>query len=188
MQNGKKVKVKALVAYSGKTNEKRAERIDPCRFCRVGTKDEFWIQGFSAIAENFDMTKIKKVHLGLDGESKYKRAETYFLINAEFDGNLNPFHFNRALKACFSKDSDGYRQVMSCLWYKKPNDAADMLVSYSELGEADARKAEIVAKYIRNNADFIRKNDYTLGLWSASKNIYKSRFAGVPRAWSVAGV
>ena len=40
-------------------------------------------------------------------------------------------------------------------------EATDMLESYSEFGEAEAKKAEIVAKYIRNNAKFIRKNDYT---------------------------
>ncbi len=189
LQNGKKTEVKALVAYSGKTDEARTKRIDPCRFGCVGTKDEFWTQGFSAIAENFDVTKIKKVHLGFDGEAKYKQAEKYFLINAEFDGNLDPFHLNRAVRACFSDKTDGYSQVMSCLWYKNPTDAADMLKSYAELGEADSKKAEVVANYILNNAEFIRKNDYTLGTMECEQeHLYKSRFAGVPRAWSVAGV
>ena len=189
LQNGKKAEVKAMVAYSGKTDGKRPERIDACRFGCIGSKDEFWTGAFSALAEKFDVTKIKNVHLGFDGEATYKQAEKYFLINAEFDGNLDPFHLNRAVKACFSKDSEGYKQVMSCLWYKNPNDAADMLESYSELGEADADKAEIVGKYIRNNADFIRQNDYTLGTMECEQeHLYKSRFAGVPRAWSVAGV
>ena len=189
LQNGKKAEIKAMVAYSGKTKNDRPERIDACRFGCVGTKDEFWTQGFSSIAENFDITKIKKVHLGFDGESTYKQAEKYFLINAEFDGNLDPFHLNRAVRACFSEKHDGYKQVMSCLWYKNPKEAADLLESYSEFGEADARKAEIVAKYIRNNAEFIRKNDYTLGTMECEQeHLYKSRLAGVPRAWSIAGV
>ncbi len=189
LQNGKKAEVKAMVAYSGKTEGDRLERIDACRFGCVGSKDEFWTEAFSALAENFDVTKIKKVHLGFDGEAKYKQAEKYFLVNAEFDGNLDPFHLNRAVKACFSDKTDGYSQVMSCLWYKNPTDAADMLKSYSELGEADSKKAEIVANYILNNADFIRKTDFTLGTMECEQeHMYKSRFAGVPRAWSVAGV
>ena len=87
LQNGKKVEVKSMVAYSGKTNGERPERIDACRFGCVGSKDEFWTQSFAALAENFDVTKIKKVHAGFDGESTFKQAEKYFLINAEFDGD-----------------------------------------------------------------------------------------------------
>ena len=189
LQNGKKVEVKSMVAYSGKTNGERPERIDACRFGCVGSKDEFWTQSFAALAENFDVTKIKKVHAGFDGESTFKQAEKYFLINAEFDGNLDPFHLNRAVRACFDDKCDAYSQVMSCLWYKNPFDAADLLESYAEEEIADTKKAEMVAKYIRNNSDFIRKNDYTLGTMECEQeHLYKSRLAGVPRAWSVAGV
>ena len=189
LQDGRKVEVKAMVAYAGKTEGNRKERVDACRFGCVGTKDEFWTQAFSAVAQNFDVTKIKKVHTGFDGESTYKQAEKYFLINAEFDGNLDPFHLNRAVRSCFGKKSDAQRQVMSCLWYGKGSDAADMLESYAEINVADPKKAEIVAKYIRNNAEFIKKNDFTLGTMECEQeHLYKSRLAGVPRAWSIQGV
>ena len=178
-----------MVECAGKTEGNRKERVDACRFGCVGTKDEFWTQAFSAVAQNFDVTKIKKVHTGFDGESTYKQAEKYFLINAEFDGNLDPFHLNRAVRSCFGKKSDAQRQVMSCLWYGKGSDAADMLESYAEINVADPKKAEIVAKYIRNNAEFIKKNDFTLGTMECEQeHLYKSRLAGVPRAWSIQGV
>ena len=68
LQDGRKAEVKAMVAYAGKTEGNRKERVDACRFGCVGTKDEFWTQAFSAVAQNFDVTKIKKVQAGFDGE------------------------------------------------------------------------------------------------------------------------
>ena len=189
LQNGKKAEIKALVAYCGKTSGNRPQRIDPCRFGCVGTKDEFWTQGFSAIAQNFDITKVDKVHMGFDGESTYKQAQKYFLMNAEFDGNLDPYHLNRAVRVCFNESGEGYNQVMSTLWHKNPFDAADMLEYYAEIGEANEKNVEVVARYIRNNAEFIKTNDFTLGTMECEQeHMYKSRLAALPCAWSVAGV
>ncbi len=189
LQNGKKAEIKALVAYCGKTQTNRAQRIKPCRFGCVGTKDEFWTQGFNAIAQNFDITKIDKVHMGFDGEPTYKQAQKYFLMDAQFDGNLDPYHLNRAVRYCFSEKCEGYDQVMSCLWYKNPHDAADMLESYAEIGVANAKNVETVANYIRNNSQFIKSNDFTLGTMECEQeHMYKSRFTSLPCAWSVEGV
>ena len=189
LQNGKKAEIKALVAYSGKTSGNRPERIDPCRFGCVGTKDEFWTQGFSAIAQNFDITKVDKVHMGFDGEPTYKQAQKYFLMNAEFDGNLDPYHLNRAVRLCFDEGGCEYNQVMSALWYKNPYDAASMLEYYAQIGVASEKNAEVVAKYIRNNAEFIKTNDFTLGTMECEQeHMYKSCLAALPCAWSVEGI
>lgn len=189
LQNGGKVEVKAMVAYAGKTEESRSQRIDPCRFGCVGTMTEFWSQSFSRFAQAYDITKIKNIHLGFDGEAKYKQAEDYFLVNAKFDGNLDPYHLNRSVRACFGDNKDDYNQVMSCLWHNNPKDAADMLESYSEFGVIDPQKAQIVARYIRNNSQFIKTNEFTLGTMECEQeHMYKCRLAGVPRAWSVHGV
>ena len=188
LQNGKKAEVQALVAYAGKEGEKRVKRVDACHFGCVGSKDEFWTQGISAVATNFDISQIKKVHMGFDGEAKYQQAEKYFLINAEFDGNLDPFHLNRDVARCFRDDDEAKAQVMSCLWYKNPLDAADMVMSYAEEGVCKKDRAEKLAKYIRNNAEFIKKNDFTLGTMEAEQeHLYKSRMAAFPCAWSVEG-
>ena len=126
--------------------------------------------------------------MGFDGEAKYQQAEKYFLINAEFDGNLDPFHLNRDVARCFRDDDEAKAQVMSCLWYKNPLDAADMVMSYAEEGVCKKDRAEKLAKYIRNNAEFIKKNDFTLGTMEAEQeHLYKSRMAAFPCAWSVEG-
>ena len=188
LQNGKKAEIKAMVAYAGKEGKKRVKRVNTCHFGCIGNKTAFWTQAVSAVAENFDLSEVKKVHMGFDGDPTYKNAEGYFLINAEFDGNLDPFHVNRAVGYCFKDDEDARKQVMSCLWYRNPLDAADMVDSYAEGGVIKKERAEMLARYIRNNAEFIKKNNFTLGTMECEQeHMYKSRMASVPCAWSVKG-
>ena len=188
LQDGKKVEIKAMVAYAGKEGENRIKRINACHFGCIGNKTAFWTQAVSAVAENFDLAEVKKVHMGFDGDPTYKNAGGYFLISAEFDGNLDPFHVNRAVGYCFKDDEDARKQVMSCLWYKNPLDAADMVESYAEAGVIKKERAEELSRYIRNNAEFIKKNDFTLGTMECEQeHMYKSRMASVPCAWSVKG-
>ena len=188
LQEGGKVEVKALVAYAGKRQRgNRAERISPVRFGCVSSPHGFWTQGMAAIGTRFDLSKIEVCHTGFDGEAKYKAAGSYLRTSARIDGNLDPFHVNRYVAACFGDKGAGYRQVMDCLWSSRADDAADLLEEYHSTGEANANAGRVAA-YIRNNAEYIRAGSVSLGTMEAEQeHLYKSRMASVPCAWSREG-
>ena len=189
LQEGGKVEVKALVAYAGKRKTgNRAERVGPVRFGCVSDPRGFWTQGMAAVGSRFDLSKIEVCHTGFDGEAQYKAAASYLRTGAAIDGNLDPFHVNRYVAACFNGKDAGYRQVMDCLWSGHARDAADLLEECHGAGEANAN-ARRVAAYIRNNAEYIRSGSVSLGTMEAEQeHLYKSRMASVPCAWSRKGV
>lgn len=189
LQEGGKVEVKALVAYAGKRQHgNRAERISPVRFGCVSSPRGFWTQGIAAVGTRFDLSKIEVCHTGFDGEAQYKAAGGYLKSGARIDGNLDPFHVNRYVAACFGDKGAGYRQVMDCLWSNRANDAADLLEECHSAGEANANAGHVAA-YIRNNAEYIHAGSVSLGTMEAEQeHLYKSRMASVPCAWSREGV
>ncbi len=81
----------------------------------------------------------------------------------------------------------GYRAKISPRAFEFLVDMAAK-VSYQEATNILAATGGSVVS-ANTNADYIRKTDYTLGTMECEQeHMYKSRFAGVPRAWSVAGV
>ena len=189
LQDGSRAEVKALVAYAGKAGEGRAERVRPVRFGCVGAPRAFWTQGVAATATRFDMSKVRKCHAGFDGEGWCKRAAEFLPAAAEVDGNLDPFHVNRAIGSCFAgPGTDAERQVMQCIWFGRARDAAGLLEAYAEAGEARAGNVARVASYLRNNAEFIRSCPPSLGTMEAeNEHLYASRMKSVPCGWSARG-
>ena len=189
LQEGGKVEIKAMVAYAGKHScGKRASRTNPVRFGCVSSPRGFWTQGIATMGTRFDLSKIEVCHTGFDGEAQYKAAGTYLRTGARIDGNLDAFHVNRYIGACFEKDSSGYGQVMDCLWSGKAKDAADLLEEYERIGEANKNTGRVAA-YLRNNAEFIHAGGVSLGTMEAEQeHLYKSRMTSVPCAWSREGV
>ena len=189
LQEGGKVEVKALVAYAGKhKKDSRSERINPVRFGCVSSPRGFWTQGMATVGTRFDLSKIKVCHTGFDGESQYKVAGAYLLTDALIDGNLDPFHVNRCIAACFDKNAQEYRQVMDCVWAGDARGAADLLEEYAQTGQAN-KHTQRVTTYLRNNAEYIHAEHISLGTMEAEQeHLYKSRMASVPCAWSKKGV
>ena len=189
LQDGRNVEVKALVAYSGKTEGERAERIRPVRFGCVSKPRAFWAQGMASVATKFDMSKVKVCHAGFDGEGWCKQAADYLPAAAKVDGNLDPFHVSRAVASCFEEpDCPEKSQVMECIWFGRAEDAADLLEAYADGGVARESNVEKVAAYLRNNAGFIRACPPSLGTMEAeNEHLYASRMKSVPCGWSARG-
>ena len=157
LQDGGNVEVKAMVAYAGKAGPGRVERVRPVRFGCVSGPRAFWAQGMAATATRFDMSKVRVCHAGFDGEAWCKQAADYLPAAASVDGNLDPFHVNRAIGSCFAEPgADAERQVMQCIWFGRAGDAADLLEALADDGLARPKNAAQVAAYLRNNAEFIR--------------------------------
>lgn len=189
LQGGGRAEVKALVAYAGKSGSGRVERVRPVRFGCVARPRPFWAQGMAAAATRFDMSKVKVCHAGFDGEAWCKQAADYLPAAATVDGNLDPFHVSRAIGSCFGEPgSDEQRQVMQCIWFGRPFDAADLLEAYADDGAARAKNAAATAAYLRNNAEFIRSCPPSLGTMEAeNEHLYASRMKSVPCGWSARG-
>ena len=189
LQDGGNVEVKAMVAYAGKAGSGRVERVRPVRFGCVGRPRAFWAQGMAATATRFDMSRVRRCHAGFDGEAWCKQAADYLPAAAAVDGNLDPFHVNRAVGSCFeAPGTDAERQVMQCIWFGKAGDAAGLLEAYAESGDARAGNVAKVASYLRNNAEFIRSCPPSLGTMEAeNEHLYASRMKSVPCGWSARG-
>lgn len=189
LQDGRNVEVKALVAYCGKTSGGRVERIRPVRFGCVSRPRAFWAQGMASVATKFDMSKVRVCHAGFDGEGWCKQAADWLPAAAEVDGNLDPFHANRAVASCFEEaDCQEKRQVMQCIWFGRAEDAADLLEAYAAEGSARASNVGRAAAYLRNNAEFIRACPPSLGTMEAeNEHLYASRMKSVPCGWSARG-
>ena len=190
LQEGGDVEIKACVAYAGKTAGNKVERVTPVRHGCVGKSAMFWPQAISIIGQRFDLSKVKVCHAGFDGESWCKQGAAYLPADTKTDGNLDAFHVNRSIAACFPRDeSDARYQVLDCVWYGRAEDAAEMLEHYQEDGiTKDGKIVAQVTKYLRNNAEFIRANPPSLGTMEAeNQHLYASRMKSVPCAWSVRG-
>lgn len=190
LQDGGKAEVKACVAYAGKTPGKRSKRISAVRHGCVGKPGEFWPQAISVVGQRFDLSKIDVCHAGFDGEAWCKQGGAYLPGAVKTDGNLDAFHVNRSIAACFPKEErDARYQVLDCIWYGRAQDAAELLEHYQS--EGIAKGGEVVAqvaKYLRNNAEHIRANPPSLGTMEAeNEHLYASRMKSVPCAWSVRG-
>ena len=190
LQGGGKAEIRALVAYAGKEERGgRSARVDPVRFGCVSSARTFWSQGMAAVATRFDLSRISSCDFGFDGEAAYKAGAAWLPSKAEARGHLDPFHVNRAVAACFDADRAAARyQVMECLWAGCAADAADLLEEYGACSEARPKAAAGVARYLRNNAEFIGVPGPSLGtMESEQEHLYKSRMASVPCAWSTEG-
>ena len=190
LQGGGGVEIKACVAYAGKTAGSKVERISPVRHGCAGKPTEFWPQAISVIGQRFDLSRVEVCHAGFDGEDWCKQGGNYLPGNTKTDGNLDAFHVNRAVAACFPKEEkDARYQVLDCVWHGRAQDAAEMLEHYKDEGTAKGGDVVAkVAKYLRNNAGFIRANPPSLGTMEAeNEHLYASRMKSVPCAWSAQG-
>ena len=190
LQDGGSIEIKACVAYAGKTQGGKAERILPVRHGCASRASEFWPQAIGVVAQRFDLSKIKVCHAGFDGEGWCKQAGSYLPGATKTDGNLDRFHVSRAIAACFPKEEKGARyQVLECVWYGRAEDAAEMLEHYENEGKTKGGGVVgRVGRYLRNNAEFIRANPPSLGTMEAeNEHLYASRMKSVPCAWSPQG-
>lgn len=179
----RKVEVKALVCYQGKGGGARARAV---RHGCVATPEGFWRQGVAAVGTRFDLSGLRRCHLGADGEAMYLRGAEY--MPCDVDAHLDPFHVNRAVLACFAPERRALaRNVLGAAMDGRARDAADMLEACADAGLANARAARTAA-YLRNNADIVYSGGPALGTMEAEQqHVYGCRMDSVPCAWSRPG-
>lgn len=149
----KRVEVKALVAYQGKSSSGgRASRVRAVRHGCVAAPAEFWREGVAAVGSRFDLSKVERCHLGSDGEAAYGAGGSFLPCGA--DRHIDPFHVNRAVLSCFGPGERRLgSKVLSVAMEGEAASAAALLEAARAHGLANAN-AERVAAYLRNNAEY----------------------------------
>ncbi len=185
-----KAEIKALVAYGGKQCsdlDRKVRRVQPIRHGCIADPQTFWTQGVATVGARFDLTKIKRCHLGSDGEGWCKQGGAYLKNNIVTVGHLDPFHLNRAVTRCFVNPQEA-SQVLECIWLGDAQEAADMLEELAAEGIAREKPSRQVITYLRTNALIIGVEGPSLGTMEAeNQHLYKSRMAAFPCAWSIRG-
>lgn len=103
----RRLEVKAVCAYSGKeARGGKVRRIGVARHAMVGAASEFVPQAVAAVGSRYDLSKVRRVHVGADGEPWCINAGAW-LPNAEATPHLDPFHVNRAVLSCFPDPKAG---------------------------------------------------------------------------------
>lgn len=184
-----RIEIKALVSYAGKkTKGNKVLRENPVHHGCIASPSVFWTQGMAAVASRFNLSTIKKVHFGSDGEPLYKRGAEYLPINAENDTHLDPFHVNRAILACFPKEESKLAQNILGAAIEGNVEAAIALIEAARDAGLTNNSADRVISYLRNNQDIIYTGGPSLGTMEAEQqHTYSSRMEAVPCAWSIEG-
>ncbi len=183
----KRMEVKAIVAYEGKEAEGgKVRRRGNVHHGLVGHADEIWAQGIGAVGQKYDLSKLKRIHLGGDGEAWCKNAQAY-LPKADVVFHLDPFHMNRALLSCFSDKAFAWNVIG--MINDGDKESALSLLSFCKdqhIGYKD--RLDKVMAYLSNNIDAIAIDGPTLGtMESENQHLYGVRMDAFPCAWSIRG-
>lgn len=183
----RRAEVKAVCAYRGKeARGKKVVRRNAVHHACIASPDEVWSEAVPAIGRRFDLAKIKRVHLGADGEA-WCSAAPRFIPGAEVAFHLDPFHVNRAVLSCFAEPEMAW-SVIDCIADGDKGPAIALLKACLDLGLAREKQARSAISYLEGNADAIAVDGPSLGtMGSENQHLYGVRMDSFPCAWSLRG-
>lgn len=183
----KRMEVKAMVAYEGKeAGSCKVKRKGCVHHALVGPAEDLWSQGVARVGTVYDLAKLKRVHLGADGEMWCRQLDRY-LPKSEVTYHLDPFHVNRAIMSCIK----GKRLSWNIIEVINDGDkmsAIALIKAAKDFGLAREKQAEAVISYLEGNIDAIAVEGPSLGtMESENQHLYGARMDSVPCAWSIQG-
>ena len=183
----KRLEVKAVCAYAGKEERGgKVRRVGVARHACVAAPVVFAREAVAAVGRDYDLSKVRKAHVGSDGEPWCKGVGS-FLPKAESAGHLDPFHVNRAVASCFPEPGAA-SAVLGCVWGGEKEAAPKLLAAAAGLGLARPKRTADVVRYLRNNMEAIAAEGPSLGtMESENQHVYGVRMDSFPCAWSVRG-
>lgn len=183
----KRVEVKAMVAYAGKSADSGRTRRRGCvRHALVGPSCELWPEAVAAVGETYDLSGVERVHLGGDGEAWCADLERW-MPKASVTFHLDPFHVNRAVLSCFP-DPEAAWSVLDVLNGGDKAEAVALLKACADMGLARPGRAKQVAAYLEGHIGSIAVEGPSLGtMESENQHLYGVRMDSFPCAWSPRG-
>lgn len=183
----KRLEVKAVCAYAGKEERGgKVRRVGVSRHACVAAPGEFAREAVAAVGRDYDLSKVRRVHVGSDGEAWCKGIGA-FMPKAEAVGHLDPFHVNRAVSSCFSEPGAA-SAVLGMVWGGEKESAPKILAAAAALGLARPKRTAEVVAYLENNMEIIADEGPSPGtMESENQHVYGVRMDSFPCAWSVRG-
>lgn len=183
----RRLEVKAVAAYSGKeVRGGKVRRVGATRHAMVGSVSEFMPQAVAAAGSRYDLSKVRRVHVGADGEPWRINAGAWF-PKAEAIPHLDPFHVNRAVLSCFPDPKAGWH-VLDAIADGDVEEGCRLMEACADLGEARPKRVARVVAYLRGNASAIAVEGPSLGtMESGNQHLYGVRMDSFPCAWSREG-
>ena len=183
----RRLEVKAVCAYAGKEERGgKVRRTGVARHACVAAPGEFAREAVAAVGGVYDLSKVRRVHVGSDGEPWCKGIGS-FLPKTEPVGHLDPFHVNRAVSSCFSEPGAA-SAVLGMVWGGDKESAPAMLSACAGLGISRPGRTAEVVRYLENNMEIIAADGPSLGtMESENQHVYGVRMDSFPCAWSVRG-
>lgn len=183
----KRAEIKAMVAYGGKEMRGRKVRRKGCvHHALIGTSDELWEEGVAAIGKEYDLAKIKTVHLGADGGGWCKDAGRFF-PKSDVVFHLDPFHVNHAILSAVPDKKLAWN-IVDAVKDGDKREALALLEICRDFGLARKDRIDAVISYVKGNIDSIAIDGPTLGtMESENQHLYGVRMDAFPCAWSMRG-
>lgn len=183
----KRAEIKAMVAYGGKTmSGKKVRRRGCVHHALIGASDELWKEGVAAIGQEYNLAKIRAVHLGADGERWCKDAKRFF-PRAEVVFHLDPFHINHAILSAVPDKKLAWN-IIDVVKGGDKREALALLRACRDLGLTRKDRIDAVISYVEGNIDSIAVDGPSLGtMESENQHLYGVRMDAFPCAWSVRG-
>lgn len=173
-QGKAKAEVKAITAYAGKDE---SGRVCPVMSAWVGDPAEAWMAAIARTGAVYDLSKLKTVHLGTDGEGWCKSGGRFF-AGAKVVGHLDRWHLLKTIR--WALDGKDVWRVWAACETGHAKEAASALAPLAK----ENGKAARLRSYIANNADIIGVPGPAMGTIECDNaTVYKSRLGG-RRAWS----
>ena len=182
-----RLEVKAMVAYEGKELRGGKVRRRGCvHHALVGAPEELWSEGVAATGRKYDLSKIRSVHLGADGERWCRDAGRY-LPRAEVTFHLDPFHVSRAVLSCVPDKRLAW-SIVDVVNDGDKREAVSLIKAALDLGLAREKQARAVVSYLEGNIDAVAIPGPSLGtMESENQHLYGVRMDSFPCAWSIRG-
>lgn len=183
----RRLEVKAVAAYAGKEERgSKVRRVGVARHACVAPPAQFAREAVAAVGGAYDLSKVRRVHVGSDGEGWCKLVGA-FVPGAEAVGHLDPFHVNRAVSSCFAEPGAA-SAVLGAVYGGDKESAPALLSACADLGLARPGRTEQVVRYLEGNMELIAREGPSMGTMEAeNQHVYGVRMDSFPCAWSVRG-
>ena len=194
--------VKGAAIYGGKVyKDSKKQRVDPTFVFREGSIDEFKKRVALAVFKQFKRSKIKRIHIGFDGETSYQRGwHEVFGEGIKIVRYLDPYHLNKYTSRAFSKKtktSQSWKEyIFSLLNQGMADKASEALSSLCALPTKELERHTNpkalgdLKRYIEHNRAWIHNLSQRASMGTIESDhmrLVKRRMAAFPCAWSKSG-
>lgn len=201
-EDKKKICIKGASLYAGKERQhNKTVRIEPAFVYTQEDTQTFKKRVVTEVFQQFQREKIKRIHIGFDGEAQYKTGwQSLFGQNIDVKGYIDPYHLNKYIEKTFSKHTKATKDLKNQMFHLLnggfTNQALSLLENLSSLDApvlsrlVNTDALEDLKKYLANNFDYIKALPKRASLGTIESDhmrVAKARMCARPCGWSQKG-